>query len=136
MVAGNNTTSTFEVLLNNQNNFINLLKYFKYLYYIRLALVAIGIPGNIMCIYIMRRRTFKEMARSYICITLAFADIGYLLFEALRASFLYMTEWKESHVTISVVTCKLNDFLSFFLLHLDAWMIVFLSVERFVAVFW
>ena len=87
MEDASNTTDKFNVLQDKENSFFEMIKYFKYIYYVRMVLIIFGIPGNIMCIYVMRQNTFKTMARSYICITLAVADLGYLLLETLRGIF-------------------------------------------------
>ena len=108
---------------------------FEYVFYIKIVLLVIGIPGNIMCIYIMRQKTFKEMARSYICITLAIADSGFLILDGIRGIFFYITQWEADYLTTSIITCKLNNPFIIYVVHLDAWMIVFLSVERLIAIF-
>ena len=75
------------------------------------------------------------MARSYICTTLARADSGFLILDGVRGIFFYITQWKVDYLTTSIATCKLNNPLIIYVVHIDAWMIVFLSIERLIAVF-
>ncbi len=110
-------------------------KIFDYLMYGALVLCVIGSAGNIIIIKIMRRRRFREMPRSLICLTLAIVDLIFLIFyfveETSAANGVYLYEVYQN------TSCRLYLFISPlppFLMHLDSWLIVTMSCERLVGI--
>ena len=110
-------------------------KIFDYLMYVAIVLCVLGSAGNILIIKIMRRKRFRAMPRSLICLTLAVVDLILLLFyfieeiSAANGVYLYEQYWN--------ISCGLYWFVypvPEFLFHLDAWLIVMMTFERLLAI--
>ncbi len=128
----------------NQNHSITIksvpavrTEVFNFLMYFAIVLCIVGSAGNILIIKIMRRKRFRIMPRSLICLTLAITDlvflINYFITEILAAIGvnIYLTVWNFS--------CRLYLWLAplmTFLMHVDAWLVTMMSCERLTAVVW
>ncbi len=110
-------------------------KVYNYLMYVSIVLCIVGSCGNILIIKIMRRKRFKLMPRSQICLTLGIVDLLFLL-----QYFLSETAGAMGHNVYLIIwnfSCRLYHFIapmSIFYMHIDAWMIVTLSLERLLGV--
>ena len=80
----------------------------------------------------MRQKSLSKMARASITITLALVNSLYLITIYVRTIYYYVH--KDSTVHISNIICKLSDFSYSFCTHMDAWLIVLMSIERLLAV--
>ena len=114
-------------------NYQKVLLFTKYNVITHTVMMLFGIPGNILCILTIRQKSFSEMSRTPIIITLSLIDILYLTIQYIRT--VYTHTHKGSILHISNITCKFGDFSYLFCVHMDAWMIVVMSIERFVAVY-
>ena len=101
-------------------------------YYIKLLLFTAGTVGNILSICIWLTEYFRKMSRSPASITLAVEDTLFLIL-----TFVDSTMWHFSKKDISIsndLSCKIKIAALGLLQHLGSWIIVFFSVERFLAV--
>ena len=102
-------------------------------YYIKLFLFIAGSCGNLFTIGIWKTKVFRARPRSIICSILAVANTLFLLL-----TFTQSTRWHFSYTPIlssSNFSCQLKSVLYGLTQHVDSWLISFLSVERFFAVF-
>ncbi len=100
-------------------------------YYTKLFLIIIGGGGNIG---IWMTSEFRKMSRSVICITLAFANTTYLSLQISLSTTLYFYG-EDLIFAVNDTLCRLFDVLLNTSLHLDSFLILYLSVERCAAVF-
>ncbi len=101
------------------------------------ATIIVSIPGgigNAICLSVMLKAPFKEMPHSIMCAALAFVDLAYLLLSFSVSLVLIMTG--EPIGLINGFLCKLSMSFLYLCTHLDAFIIVGLSLERVVAIFW
>ena len=101
-------------------------------YYAKLFLFAAGTLGNVLTICIWLTEYFRKMPRSGVSITLAVVDTLYLIL-----TFWASTMWhfsREATLASSDLSCKIKIIAMGLVKHLDSWMIVYLSVERFLSV--
>ena len=114
-------------------NYQKVLSFTKYNVFTHTVMILFGIPGNILCILTIRQKSFSKMSRTPIIITLSLVDILYLIIQYIRTVYTHIH--KRSILHISSITCKIGDFSYLFCVHMDAWMIVVMSIERFLAVY-
>ena len=110
-----------------------ILLFTKYNVFTHTVMMIFGIPGNILCILTIRQKSFSKMSRTPLIITLSLTDILYLIIQYIRT--VYTHTHKGSILDISNITCKFADFSYLFCVHMDAWMIVIMSIERLVAIY-
>ncbi len=101
--------------------------------YIAFITGLFGLVGNVVIIFVMKRKALQKNARSLLVTALAIVDIFYFI----CPWFLTLPWiWFEFDVySYSSVTCKLAEFASWFLAHLDAWVVTSLAIDRIIAVF-
>ncbi len=114
------------------DNELMRLEYEAPIYYAKLFLFTTGTLRNVLTICIWLTDYFLKMPRSPVSITLAVVDTLYLIL-----AFWGSTMWhfsQEKLLASSDLSCKIIFTAMGAMQHLDSWMIVFLSVERFLAV--
>ena len=136
-MSDNFTTSTVteiqNVILANKAVQQRILLFTKFNFYTHTIMLFFGIPGNILCILTIRQKSLSKMARTSISITLAIVDSLYLIVQYTRTVYNHLH--KDTILNISNIICKFSDFSYLFCTHMDAWMIVLMSIERLVAVY-
>ena len=94
-------------------------------------MMCIGTVGNLLSAVVLLRRSFRKTTMSFYLMCLAATDTMILYMVVLPK---WLMEYGVFLDSYSSFTCKLAMFLSFFLPHLDSWLIVNLTLERLVAV--
>ena len=108
---------------------MELRKFFKLF---QLPVYVLGIFGSIFIIIVMFRPTFRAMPRSMICMALAAVNLLFLLY-SLSVGIYEIIEGIQPQVSHRFL-CKLHMPLSAFCIHMDAFLITILTIERFLAV--
>ena len=99
------------------------------LMYAELVVNFLGILGNLLIIITMRKSTvFAEMPRSLICVTLAVIDILYFVF--FSADNVFILLYGKPLMLINRLSCKVAFSAVVFIVHMDAWLLVLLALER------
>ena len=100
-------------------------------YYAALLICIAGCTGNLLGIIVWLNKEFRKMSRFVICITLAVANTVSLAFGEITTSYFQVGEFLSQ----SDIICQTKIVLVGISLHLDSWLIVYLSIERFLALF-
>ncbi len=95
---------------------------------------SFGLLGHILSLIVLLRPPFIDMTHSLFCITLGSVDAVFMLMQ-LGVGLIYAITGKNVFLMNSFL-CKLLISLAYFFLHVDAWVLVGISIERGVAVFW
>ncbi len=102
-------------------------------FYVTLSLFVVGLIGNCIILNVMNDSNFSTKSRRILCSSLAVTDILLLLFYLLM-SLLEMMFWKPIY-SIYQVLCKIYLPTFYFVVHINSWILVFLTFERLIAVF-
>ncbi len=116
-------------VLNTKMTNMELRKTFKYA---ELVAHVFGILGSLLIIVIMVRPTFRKMPKSRVCLVLAVVNLIFLIYTF--STRLYEMVERVSPLVINATLCKLNLPIRAFLIHMDASLIIILSLERLLAV--
>lgn len=95
-------------------------------------IITIGTIGNIFSFIVMLQREMRQTSTFFYLAVLAIADTIVLFMSAFKTWIRLCTGFEMLH--ISDVSCKLFTFLTYFSLHMSAWLIVAVTVERFIVV--
>ena len=98
----------------------------------KLVAFVLGILGSLLIIVIMIRPTFHKMPKSRICLALAVVDLLFLMY--IFCTGLYEVITGVPPVLDNAILCKLNPSLIWFFTHMDAFLVIFLTIERLLAV--
>ncbi len=105
----------------------DLVKYFSP------VLIAVGTVGNVLCFLMMMRRSMRD---SVICTQIAVIAVCDTLNLWYGDFLFYLEKTHGIHITdLSSAGCKSAETIQNALLLLSCWLITFMSVERFIAVF-
>ncbi|XP_021368428.1 growth hormone secretagogue receptor type 1-like [Mizuhopecten yessoensis] len=96
------------------------------------VIVCIGTFGNVLSFIIMMRREMRQTPTFFYLAALAVADTVVLYLSALKTWIRLITGFELLH--ISNASCKTFIFTIQFSLHFSAWLIVAVTIERFLAV--
>ncbi len=119
---------SFDAALGN-NNYLMVL---KIKFYVTTVLFLIGTIGNFIILKVMNDENFSTRPRRILCSFLAITDLLLLvLFLIISIIVLY----SEAVYNIHQILCKLYNPIIYFVCHINAWMLIFLTFERLVAVF-
>ena len=105
---------------------INLIKYCLPI------IIFVGTFGNVMSFLIMVQREIRQTSTFFYLATLAVADTVVLYISAFKTWIMVLTGFELLHQ--STAACKISIFLTQFCVHFSAWLIVAVTVERFLAV--
>ena len=96
-------------------------------------LLVLGSVGNILSIAVMTRRSLRETTARLLLIILAFADLLNLYSGLLRhwVRVAFGVDVRE----LSNASCKIHIYVVYFAVHFESWLLVIITIERFVAVF-
>ena len=100
---------------------------------IRTLALIIGIPGNILTIFVMKRKKLLEQNISLYFIALAISDLLYLLCStSVYVSSVYLNNLWE--LSTNQYYCKISKFLNNSMPQVSSYLLVIISVERTLAV--
>ncbi len=94
----------------------------------------LGMLGNILCLILMLRQPLRGMPHSLLCAALGFVDLCYVLMQISNCSIRIATG--KLATLLNSFSCKFVGTFTLCCLHLDCWILVGLSLERLVAIFW
>ena len=123
----NLTVQNYDVMNASHNMYV------KYTVIAYAVMLTFGLPGNILSILTILQTPLSKAARSSLCVVLSVADICFLISQIVRMGFFHITE--INFVDFSTITCKLGDFCYAFFTHIDAFIIILMSLERLLAVY-
>ncbi|XP_045156698.1 probable G-protein coupled receptor 139 [Mercenaria mercenaria] len=95
-------------------------------------IITVGTIGNIFSFIVMLQREMRQTSTFFYLAVLAIADTIVLFMSAFKTWFRLCSGFEMLH--ISDASCKLFTFLTYFSLHMSAWLIVAVTVERFIVV--
>jgi len=96
------------------------------------VILVIGLVGNTLSIVIMSRPSFRETTTRLYFQALAVSDLAFLIAVLLPR---YVSLFFETKVwDVNNWLCKSHIFLSYWLMHLSAWYLVGVTIERLIAV--
>ncbi len=102
--------------------------------YLSLIVGILGLLGHILSLIILLRPPFNDMPHCLFCINLACIDIVYMLLLLNFSSIQIVTG--KSAMLLSTFWCKLMLSFGYLCIHLDSWVLVGLSVERLIGIFY
>ncbi|XP_067667131.1 probable G-protein coupled receptor 139 [Haliotis asinina] len=95
-------------------------------------LILLGTIGNGLSLTIMCQREMRQTSTCFYLAVLAIADTTVLYISAFKTWLRTVSGFELLHV--SQASCKITMFLAYFSTHFSAWIIVAVTVERFLAV--
>lgn len=95
-------------------------------------IITIGTIGNILSFVVMLQREMRQTSTFFYLAALAVADTVVLVMSALKTWIRLFSGFEMLH--ISNLSCKVFMFCTYLSLHLSAWLIVAVTVERFIVV--
>lgn len=95
-------------------------------------IIFIGTFGNVLSFLIMVQREMRQTSTFFYLATLAVADTIVLYISAFKTWITVMTGFELLHQ--GPAACKISIFMTQFCVHFSAWLIVAVTVERFLAV--
>ena len=96
------------------------------------CIITFGTVGNILAFVVLMNRRMRSTSVNFYLAFLACADTGTLYFSGFKTWLRVMTGFELLHV--SDAGCKIVMFLFLLCLHMSAWLVVAVSVDRFLAV--
>ncbi|XP_053399631.1 uncharacterized protein LOC128557071 [Mercenaria mercenaria] len=91
-------------------------------------LIVVGLFGNIISIIVLAQRKHRKTSTGLLLICLAVTDSVILICVLLDNWLSHLFELSFSN--LSSVSCKLHNFITYFLLHLSPWILVIVTAER------
>ncbi|CAH1781213.1 unnamed protein product [Owenia fusiformis] len=109
-------------------------------------ILSVGIVGNVMVVVVLLQKTMRSSTSSMYLIALAFVDTTVLLTGLVREWIKYGISLYREHFGYRTMTptdirdytdagCKFHMFILYTTIHISAWLLVCLTVERVIAVF-
>ena len=135
-----NKTSTFS-FRQNLTTVVNKFHETDYAYSVHVqctliaytVMIVFGIPGHILSILTITKTSLRRTARASLCVVLSIVDSCFLITQYIRMAGHYIHQ--NDYVNESKLMCKFGDFSFIYFAHMDAFMIVFISIERLLAVY-
>ncbi len=106
----------------------------KLITYSLLTVSILGTLGHVLSLIVMLRRPFNEMPHSIICVALSGVDLAYMVLHISTTSMEILTG--SGLMFKNDYCCKMFVTVILMCLHLDAFILVGLSIERIIAVFY
>ena len=100
--------------------------------YVFPVIIGLGTLGNVLSFLVLIRKSMRSSSTCFYMIFLAVADTMVLYFDTLRKWLSYINGYDA--VTHTDVGCKLFTFLSYFSFSWSAWLLVAMTIERFIAI--
>ena len=95
-------------------------------------LVALGSLGNVLCIVTMCSDRFRSTSMAFLLTALSLVDLTALYTAPIRRWLIVMSKFDVR--VLSLASCKIHFFLSYYTVHLSAWTLVLITLERLVSV--
>ncbi len=102
-------------------------------YYIKLLMFIFGCPGNLFSMATWLTRDFRKQPHSKVFVMLAIVNNLFLIHTFIHSTTLFFDG--DSLVMQSKLLCQIADALGVTSMQLDSFLVIYLSVERFVSVF-
>ncbi len=99
---------------------------------INFAINILGIFGAFLIIAIMRLPRFNSMPRGLLYLGLAIVDLIFCMFKMFTR--IWILSFGKALGQESGIGCQVDKFLTHFLVHMDAWLLIILTGERVVAI--
>ena len=100
--------------------------------YIWPLIVVCGTLGNILSFCVLMRQAMSDTSVYFYLAMLALADIGVLILSAFKTWIRVVTGFELLHV--SGVTCKVIMYVFLICLHMSAWFVIAVTVDRFIVI--
>ncbi|KAK3098051.1 hypothetical protein FSP39_015603 [Pinctada imbricata] len=100
--------------------------------YIFPIIVGLGTIGNLLSFLVFIRKSMRSSSTCFYMMVMAVADTLVLYFNALRKWLSFLNGYDA--VTESEIGCKIFTFLSYFSFAWSAWLLVAMTIERFIAI--
>ena len=100
--------------------------------YVTPFIIFPGVVGNLVCIATLQTKGFSGSSTAFLLTMLSLVDTACLLLGALQVWLYYLLNFDLR--TLSDPVCRLHTFLTYFCVHLSAWTLVLLTLERLVIV--
>ena len=97
------------------------------------VMIICGLPGNILCILTIKKTSLRRTARASLCVLLSVVDSCFLITQYVRMIGHYLNQ--DDYINVSKIMCKFGDFSYIYFVHMDAFIIVLISIERLMAVY-
>ena len=94
----------------------------------QMIIIAVGIPGNILTIIVMRKKKFRAQNLSILFIALSLSDTFWLLFLPLKDIYEILTGTNIQNLT--VISCKLVTTIIWIFSMMSNWILVAITLER------
>ena len=111
-------------------NFTEIFNYFVYSVFPLLVLV-IGLPGNLFALIVLNQKKLKNIGPILIYKCLLISDS---LFLPLIIPYYLQTGFNYDLFLISAFVCKLVMFLNYYLDAFSPWLIVYISIEKYISI--
>ena len=101
--------------------------------YIPPFMLVFGVLGNTFCLIVYNGKRFKKFPLRFIFIVLSISDSVYLLFSlSIYYTITHLFKWDPR--TVSFNLCILLNYFGYLWAPLSAWLIVYISVERYISI--
>ena len=94
----------------------------------QMIIIAVGIPGNILTIIVMRKKKFRAQNLSILFIALSLSDTFWLLFLPLKDIYEILTGTNIQNLT--AISCKLVTTIIWIFSMMSNWILVGITLER------
>lgn len=98
------------------------------------VVILTGTVGNTLTFIVMMQREMKQTSTCFYIAALSIGDTGFLYLSALKTWIRTWSGFEMLHVSNGM--CKTLTFLIYFSMHLSAWLIVAVTIERFIAIWY
>jgi hypothetical protein len=101
--------------------------------YIPPFMLVFGVLGNTFCLIVYNGKRFKKFPLRFIFMVLSISDSVYLLFSlSIDYTLTHLFKWDPR--TVSFNLCILLNYFGYLWAPLSAWLIVYISVERYISI--
>ena len=112
-------------------NLLNKKMSFVYIYLVPILLVLFGVPGNAIGFIVFSRKKLSKFPARNIYRFMAIVDTIYLLSQIAEDTMNYIGFDLR---LVSDITCKLYKFYNFAFAPISFWLLVYISIERFISI--
>ena len=107
--------------------------YVKFTFIAYTVMLIFGIPGHILSILTITQTSLFRTSRVSLCVALSVVDSCFLITQYVRMTGHHIHN--NDSVNISNIVCKLGDFSFLYFTHMDAFIIILISIERLLAIY-
>ncbi|XP_074650263.1 FMRFamide receptor-like [Tubulanus polymorphus] len=102
--------------------------------YVAPTIVFMGLAGNLLTICVLLKKNVGKASTSYLLVALALADSFVLITGLMRYWIREITQPSVDLRTLSPFSCKLHLFLVYYMMQFAIWILVLVTIERFISV--